>query len=433
MAGDPLEPQPKRSPSAKVFSCTNCGASITLRALGHTVSATCPSCGSLIDVLDENLQILQKYEFKTRLKPLIPLGQRGKLHGDTWEAIGFMQRSDGTGDYLWREYLLFNPYKGFSWLTEADGHWNFVRTTKERPKSAVGNSIVFRDTPYQLFTRGTARVCYVIGEFYWRVGVNDTVAVEDYIHPPHILSCEENDQEINWSHGVYVEPEVIKSAFMVEAPMPARIGIAPNQPSPWGAKVATIRNLAVVFVVLACLLQLGSAIMAPNESVYSQAIRYESSDSQKTRVTPSFELAGGTTNVEIGFDAGVQNSWLSLEGSLVNEQTGAEYEFEQGVEYYYGRDSDGDWTEGSPNSLRVLSSIPGGRYHLNYQLTGQSLPGSLMAKLSIRRGVVIWSNFIWALVLLAVFPLIVWWRGRSFELTRWSTSDYSPYFSVSDD
>ncbi len=26
--------------------------------------------------------------------------------------------------YSWHEYVLFNPYKGFRYLTEYDGHWN---------------------------------------------------------------------------------------------------------------------------------------------------------------------------------------------------------------------------------------------------------------------------------------------------------------------
>ena len=49
--------------------------------------------------------------------------------------IGFQQRSTQSGGetYSWREYLLFNPYKGFRYLTEFDGHWNFVARHRRRP------------------------------------------------------------------------------------------------------------------------------------------------------------------------------------------------------------------------------------------------------------------------------------------------------------
>ena len=36
--------------------------------------------------------------------------------------------------YSWREYLLFNPYKGFRYLTEYNGHWNYVTPLKSVPE-----------------------------------------------------------------------------------------------------------------------------------------------------------------------------------------------------------------------------------------------------------------------------------------------------------
>lgn len=430
MAGDSREPS--KRPSPKVFNCTNCGASIPLRALGHTVTVACASCGSIIDVTNENLQIINTVEQRTRIKPLIPIGRRGKLFGDTWEVIGFMVRSDGSGVYKWREYLLFNPYKGFRWLTEADGHWNFVRTTKERPVGH-GQAAWFRSNSYKLFHKGTGKVTYVIGEFYWRVKVDDTVAVEDYILPPFILSCEKDEQEINWSYGEYVEPEVVKSAFLLDKPMPARRAIAPNQPSAIGAQTPHILKLAGLYFLVVVLIQVATAVTSRNQVVFLGSGSYDAAAPEKTKVTPSFELAGGTSNVGIRFNSQVRNNWLSLEGSLVNETTGAEYEFDQGVEFYSGTDSDGYWSEGDLQSYRVLSLVPGGRYHAVYQVSGPSGLRYQDYYLSIRRGVVTWSNFWWSLILLGAFPIFVWWRSLSFEMARWSQSDYSPYVSDSDD
>ncbi|MGN7062052.1 DUF4178 domain-containing protein, partial [Neisseria sp. P0001.S006] len=68
--------------------------------------------------------------------PLIPLGTRGKFHGDAYEAIGFQVRTihvEGEA-YSWAEYLLFNPFKGFRYLTEYNGHWNDVKPVKSLPK-----------------------------------------------------------------------------------------------------------------------------------------------------------------------------------------------------------------------------------------------------------------------------------------------------------
>src|SRR5688500_12221929 len=125
MAGEPAsDPQPHGQARSrrvaippKVFNCPTCGAGLLVRAQGQTLVVVCRSCGSTIDVTDENYRILSTVKAKTTLEPLIPLGTRGKCRGHTWEAIGFMQRCDSSGIYCWREYLLFNPYQGFRWLT----------------------------------------------------------------------------------------------------------------------------------------------------------------------------------------------------------------------------------------------------------------------------------------------------------------------------
>src|SRR5580693_9095177 len=115
----PLSNPPK--PQAKALNCPQCGAAILLRAMGHAETVVCESCHSILDAKDPNLQILQKFEAIIGVdRPLIPLGSRGKLRGTDYEVIGFQRRgivSEGER-FDWHEYLLFNPYKGFRYLSE---------------------------------------------------------------------------------------------------------------------------------------------------------------------------------------------------------------------------------------------------------------------------------------------------------------------------
>ena len=72
---------------------------------------------------------------ETTLSAEDPLGTRGKLATGEYEAIGFQIRSitvDGVV-YPWAEYLLYNPYKGYRYLTEYNGHWNDIRTLRAIP------------------------------------------------------------------------------------------------------------------------------------------------------------------------------------------------------------------------------------------------------------------------------------------------------------
>ena len=123
-------------PTVKALNCPGCGAPITLRALGQALSVACGSCHAILDAKDSNLKILQSFrQIVSSDPPLIPLGTRGKIRGNDYEVIGFERRSikvDGIG-YRWHEYVLFNPYKGFRYLTEYQGHWNDVVVCKEQP------------------------------------------------------------------------------------------------------------------------------------------------------------------------------------------------------------------------------------------------------------------------------------------------------------
>ena len=70
------------APQVKAINCPNCGAGVELRGMGQSVSAVCVQCLSIIDTKDPNLTILQTFESRQRIRPLIPLGTRGKLRGD---------------------------------------------------------------------------------------------------------------------------------------------------------------------------------------------------------------------------------------------------------------------------------------------------------------------------------------------------------------
>src|SRR6186713_1702328 len=116
-------------PRPKALNCPICGSAIELRAMGAAATVVCSYCSSTLDATNPQLVILQKWQSQITVQPIIPLGSRGSLFGAVWEVIGFQQRGiivEGT-DYYWREYVLFNPYKGFRYLSEYENHWSFVQ------------------------------------------------------------------------------------------------------------------------------------------------------------------------------------------------------------------------------------------------------------------------------------------------------------------
>src|SRR5229473_1274796 len=184
----PLSGPPK--PQAKALNCPKCGAAVVLRSFGQAVTVVCSSCRSILDAKDPNLAILQQIESKTRdVKPLIPLGTRGKLRGTDYEVIGFQRRSaliDGI-TYYWHEYVLFNPYKGIRYLSEYNGHWNDISICKTLPAvdgaflNSPGSSANYLGESYKHFQTCDANTDFVLGEFPWQVRVGEHADVTDFV------------------------------------------------------------------------------------------------------------------------------------------------------------------------------------------------------------------------------------------------------------
>ncbi|MGC2064361.1 MAG: DUF4178 domain-containing protein [Thermodesulfovibrionales bacterium] len=423
-----LDADIKKIRAAELFKCPSCGGPFSLLTPGITASAACKYCSSIIDTTNQNLSILSKADKQMKIKPLIPVGSKGKLFDVKWEVTGFMRRTDDPGLYSWDEYLLFNPYRGFRWLTTYNGHWNYVEMLRDRSLRGAqdGADLKFAGKSFKRFLVGKGKVFYVLGEFYWRVRVGDTVELADYICPPEVLSCEWDKSEVNWSLGKYLEPEEVAVAFGIREEMPKKEGVAPNQPNPYRSQSRVMTLAFWAFAGFLLLLQLYFVFSSHDKEVFRENFTFNHGEKSKSFITKPFDLPGGSGNLSVDLNANVQNDWMEAVIELVDEKTNKNIGFLQSAERYSGVDEGESWSEGSQDSHYILSSVPGGRYHLIVQPSADSTKaGDKTFTLSLRRGVVAWSNFFVALLLLFLYPLCGWGRSSSFEKKRWSESDLS--------
>jgi len=415
---------------AKSLSCPNCGAPVTLRGFAHTLSAVCPNCLSVLDASSAEFQILQTFQGKERIQPKIPLGARGTFNETVYEVIGFQERSVQSGDdfYSWDEYLLFNPYKGFRYLTEYLGHWNVVRVLSRLPEPARarGRAAARMDGhTYAAFDSMKAATSYVIGEFPWQVRRGDTALCEDYILPPYMLSAEQTDGEVTWSLGEYWPGSKIWQAFRLPGSPPDAQGIFANQSSPYQGKVGSAWRTWLWLNVALFALLIVFTFLKSNREVFRQDYVYAGKNSEAAFVTPTFEVPGGNKNVEVGAHADVDNDWIYLDFALINDETGQTFDFAREVSYYH--DSDG--TEGSRNNSVVIPSVPGGRYYLRIEPEMGPTAPSTRYEIFVRRDVPIYNYFWIAALLLLIPPALTTYRSLAFESRRWHESDYAPAVS----
>jgi hypothetical protein len=418
--------------SVKSFSCPNCGGTIGIRAVGVTVTAVCSNCGSTIDVADPQLRIIQRASERARSDLLLPLGSRGTLFDDEWEVVGFMERAADSGRYTWSEYLLFNPWQGFRFLVEDHGHWNFVKMLRRGFDGKQGN-ILFEGRSYKPFNVGDAEGVYVLGEFYWRVKVGETAATKDYIAPPFMLSREESGQDVMWSLATYIAPDLVRSAFRITAPWRAPAGVAANQPRSTGPWLLNLFGVSAAALFVLFMTQVVMNDLVGKQILVDGTIQATAAQKDTPAVTKEFEIPGRSGNLEVKVAAPVQNDWIEVQAELVNQATQAKDEVNATVEFYSGRDSDGEWSEGSQVARDILSGVPGGKYRLFLTLDAGAFSSKngqvdvaaerpVSYRVTVTRNVEMWGNFVLAAaLLLAWIPVVllyIWW----FEQRRWSQS-----------
>jgi hypothetical protein len=394
---------------------------------------------SILDTRTPGLRVLQQFRSRELRQPLIPLGARGKLHDTLYEVIGFQVRSIKVDEevYEWAEYLLMNPYKGYRYLTEYQGHWNDIRTMRQLPvesRSGSKKAVVANGLKYTHFQSADARTVYVMGEFPWQVRVGETVLAEDYIAPPGVVSAEASSDEVAWSIGTYTPGEAIWKAFQLNGTPPRAIGIYANQPSPYRGKVGSLWK---TFLILLALLFAGMIanvfLSGPMRTVFTQNYRFDNAvKGEHSFVTPVFDVKG-KSNVEVEIDTDLANDWAFFSMALINDDTGVAYDTGKEVTYYFGRDSDGSWTEGNRRGSLTIHQVPPGRYYLRVEpeMDDDMRPHLVNYRIKVTSGVPTFGWYILAFALLPIPAIIYSVRAFSFENRRWAESDYGAMISSS--
>lgn len=450
------EREERRVPGIQL-NCTQCGGPLELRAPDQSLRVTCPNCGALLDVSQGRLEFMQALQ-PPKTPPIIPIGSVGEFDGVKQVVIGFMVRSvefEGVR-YYWEEFLLYNAQIGFRWLVRSDDNWSYVCAVppgevihKSPTFGGKGDRVLFQGESYKIYQDAIARVEYVIGEFYWKVSVGEQTRAVDYVHPPRMLSMEASlvqlgveevagvtnkkrkvrsapTGEINWSLGTYVKRRDVEKSFGITG-LPRTSKIAPNQVFPhkkiykyWGLMLAATLAFGLIIMIT------GSRTTVFDQTFALQPV----ANSEGTQVIFSdpFQLKG-RQNIRVTARSNVDNSWLYVEGDLINDATGDVQTFSMPVEYYHGVDDGESWSEGSQSPSTHLSALPAGQYMLRVEAQWEKWQQPATLSVRIDQGVPRVLHLFLAMLFVSVIPALVAFRHFSFEKRRWADSDYSPFGS----
>jgi hypothetical protein len=392
-------------PRVSGLNCPNCGAALELRSYSHALSIVCPNCLSVLDAKDPNLQVLQEAQSKERYLPLIPLGSRGTLSGGVYEAIGFQVRTiyDEGVAYSWSEYLVFNPYKGFRYLTEYNGHWNDVRTLHTLPQPMGGNQFQVGADRFKMFSNAMATTTFVLGEFPWQVRVGEQVQATDYIAVPKILSAETTENEVVWSMGEYMTGDQVAQAFKIPEKLPAARGIFANQPSPFTGTVRSIWTVSLQLALAALVLAVFIYMLGGGKVLYQQSFR------DANAATIPFDVTGHTGALELK-TVNRTGDPLYVRYSLVRQPDGQSVDFGRQI------------SSNASGDVATIPAVAPGRYLIRASAESGSGPPEGTYDVEVRRARPSLGWLFGALGFLLIPPILRSLRASSFERARWLES-----------
>jgi hypothetical protein len=203
-----------------------------------------------------------------------------------------------------------------------------------------------------------------------------------------------------------------------------------NQPSPWGeGKIGGIWTTAAFMMAVLVVLAIGFTILSRERVVLRESRSFSTADTgEPSYVSDPFDLTGRTSTVELNVNTNLNQDWAYFNFALINQDTGEASDFGREVSYYSGSDSDGNWTEGSPNSTFLIPSVAPGKYYLRVEpeMDTSGLIHSMHYDLTLRHDVPAYAWFWIAAVMLLLPPIGYTMRARGFESQRWMNSDHPP-------
>jgi Domain of unknown function (DUF4178) len=418
-----LETNSNIPPTSK--KCYQCNAAFNSYLNSNAYTIICPKCGLLYHtyngILEKTLETVS-----VPIKELtIPLGTKGNIQSIEYIVIGYTNKVEYGSLYYWEEYTLFNPIHGIAYLSQFNGHWIYLKEMDTLP-SEHGRSVKYKNTDYRLYARYKSKINRAVGEFQFYFSKTELPMVEEFINGTSMISKEKTKDGISWFQGEYVDTGELKKNFNITN-LPKKEGVGMLQPFIGKFKVEFFKKVLILLTLLWGGVQIYFSSYAKEEVAFSQSFSINDSLNKKEIYSKPFALKYGTANAEIKIATNVDNNWMYTAITLVNEKTGDVYNVDLEAEYYHGYEGGESWSEGNSWVSKVVSQVPEGTYYLIIYPDKPATMSYVSLEISVTRDVFVFSNGLFVLLVLAIFPIFYFYRKGNFEKKRWYNSNYSPY------
>ncbi len=425
----------KRAELAQI-SCPSCGAGLTILGGGRVLVQICGYCGTALDAID-NYKALQKFVNLTRPDSPLAIGMSGRILAVSWTIIGTLglTETDAGRTWRWVDHLIYSPTHGYCWLTVEDGHLILTRRYRgacvpswlhEAAVEAAENPPTVRANgeTYRYYETSVSTVTFAEGEFTWRVAVDDRSSTISALAETAMLSFTDSGSEREVERSIYLPQAETWASFGVAPLHPW--GVHPLQPFVGGPNAGFMLGLGAIGAAITLALSLvfmgmGGSVALPKKSVPAAELPVE--------ITVPISHTRGLTTINLSAD--VSNAWAWMELALSDPEGQPVFAAGREVGYYFGRDSEGSWSEGSRSTQLRFHPKLAGDYMLELDApeggtgeeAGQPYWGTITVSVSDGGSSPLWTVLAaLAFAVMAAIPL----TGRILHhRARWHGTDWS--------
>jgi len=412
----------------EIIRCPSCGKPYEGLKAPTTKMVVCQACGAVLELDEAQARVVGKNKGPEPAFTFA-VGAPITLEGTRYEVMGrlFYVEKDGGVEYRSYEYVLYHPEKGYLWLSAEDGHFTVSRVVHARvvipPNATPKMWVKVGNEGFQFYESGIVALRWVDGALPWTAKVGEQTWYAHLIMPPDYADQERTGQEIELFRGRYLGREELQSGLPKDFRLPAEpSSVYSCQPYVVPRWLKGMGLIAVVFLSLNIVL--GLYALAADKAMPLLAQQITAEQYKREYMTNPFTVARDGAILEISGSAPLNNSWMSLDFGIVNSNDEVVSELYKDISYYYGRDSEGSWTEGSHTFRSSFKVSKAGTYRLLIHgssgagETGPSRNEPLSIKVT-EGHTIAW--YFWIPIL--VSALLWFWepaRRKGFEGRRWA-------------
>lgn len=413
--------------TALAIRCPSCGKPYEGPRLESTQTVVCSACGVGLSLDEAEMRVLGKNVGKEpgfTLKIGMPL----TLEETRYEVMGRLSYSETEDkvEYISWEYVLYNPDAGYRWLSEEEGHFTLSQVAHARvaipPIPVAKMKVNVGPDTFRIYESGTLKLQWVDGAIPWRAAVGETTRYTHLIKPPECLDQEITGSEVEIFRGRYVTHEELQEAVGKTVNLPSTKGVYSCQPYIASDWIKGVWAIGGVFLLINCLLLLWALQTNRKPAIMQERIAAE--QYSKEHLSSPFDVPRDGSILQLRGRAPVDNSWLAFDFGLVDADERVVSQFGNDASYYYGRDSEGSWTEGSRSFSSYFKVNKAGPYRLLLYGQGGSGEGGRSRNepvdIAIFAGMAVAWYFIIPIIVSGLLMIIEPLRRTSFEARRWS-------------